>query len=108
MREFHLFGRHLLRLLHFVRGVLLVLMLGLLACVALLVLVEGLPVGEALYFTLITGLTVGYGDIVPTTAFGRLISVVIAMIGVVCVGIIVAIATRALAQAVEDLHGTLR
>jgi hypothetical protein len=104
MREFLLFARHLLRLLHFVRGVLLVLMLGLLACVALLVLVEGLPVGEALYFTLITGLTVGYGDIVPTTAFGRLLSVVIALIGVVYVGILVAIGTRALAHAVEEQY----
>lgn len=108
MREFLLFARHLLRLLHFVRGVLLALLIGLLLCGVLFALAEDQTIGNALYFTLITAMTVGYGDIVPTTAPGRIISVVIAMIGVVGVGIVVAIATRALAQAVEDLHGKLR
>jgi voltage-gated potassium channel len=108
MGEFLLFTRHLLRLLHFVRGVLLTMLLGLLVCVVLLVLVEDESIGAALYFTLITGLTVGYGDIVPTTGFGRLISVVIALIGVLFVGILVAIGTRALAHAVEEHRGQRR
>jgi len=47
---------------------------------------------------------VGYGDIVPTTALGRIISVVIAMLGIVYVGIIVAIATRALTLAVHQQY----
>ena len=108
MGEFLLFARHLLRLLHFVRGVLLTMTLALLLCVALLVLVEDLSLGTALYFTLITGLTVGYGDIVPATEFGRLVSVVIALIGVLYAGIVVAIGTRALAHAVEEHRGQRR
>jgi hypothetical protein len=34
-------------------------------------LVEGWPVGDALYFTFITGLTIGYGDLVPRQALAR-------------------------------------
>jgi voltage-gated potassium channel len=105
MHDFLRFARHFVEILHFVRGVLLVLLAALGGCAALLVVVEDQTIGSALYFTLITAMTVGYGDIVPTTAFGRIISVVIAMIGVVYVGLVVAIATRAVAQAVEEKQG---
>src|SRR5436190_276181 len=33
--------------------------------------VEGWPVGDSLYFTFITGLTIGYGDLVPRQARSR-------------------------------------
>ena len=33
--------------------------------------VEGWPVGDAIYFTFVTGLTIGYGDIVPRQALAR-------------------------------------
>jgi len=104
MKEFALFVRHFFRLVHFTRGVLLVLMAALLVCTAGMMLTEGWIFSRALYFTMITGMTVGYGDIVPTTGLGRFISVVIAMIGIVYVGIIVAIATRALTLAVHQQY----
>jgi voltage-gated potassium channel len=59
---------------------------------------EDVPVGEAIYFAFITGLSIGYGDITPETAWGRVISVAIGLIGMLFVGITVAIATRALAD----------
>jgi hypothetical protein len=108
MKEFLRFARHFFRLLHFTRGVLLVLLAGLLACTGGMVLTEGWTLADALYFTMITGMTVGYGDIVPTTGFGRFISVVIAMIGILYVGIVVAIATRALTQAAQEQYGSRR
>jgi Ion channel len=35
----------------------------------------GWPVGDAVYFTFITGLTIGYGDIVPRQAVARALAV---------------------------------
>ncbi len=58
---------------------------------------EDISISDALYFVFITGLTIGYGDIVPHTPWGRVISIVVGMIGVVFAGLIVAVATRALA-----------
>jgi voltage-gated potassium channel len=46
------------------------------------VLIEGLPVIDALYFTVVTLTTVGYGDIVPVTVGGRLFTIAIILSGV--------------------------
>jgi hypothetical protein len=43
--------------------------------------VEGWSVGDAVYFTFVTGLTIGYGDIVPRQALGRALAVGIGMFG---------------------------
>ena len=37
--------------------------------------VEGWSVGDAVYFTFVTGLTIGYGDIVPRQALARVLVV---------------------------------
>jgi voltage-gated potassium channel len=63
---------------------------------------EDIQLGDAIYFAFITGLSIGYGDITPETGAGRLISVVIGLVGMLFVGITVAIATRALADVVKD------
>jgi voltage-gated potassium channel len=59
---------------------------------------EGIKLGDAIYFAFITALSVGYGDIHPETGSGKLVSVGIGLIGMLFVGITVAIATRSLAQ----------
>jgi hypothetical protein len=59
---------------------------------------EDIKLGEAIYFAFITGLSIGYGDITPETAFGRLISVLIGLVGMLFVGLTVVIAARALAD----------
>jgi voltage-gated potassium channel len=102
MHDFARFLHHLLHSLHLVRGVLLVLLLGLLACVIAILFAEGQSFGQALYFVLITGLTVGYGDIVPATAWGKLASIVAGVIGVIYVGITVAVVNIALGRAMEE------
>jgi Ion channel len=63
--------------------------------------VEEWSLGESIYFTFITGLTIGYGDLVPKHFVSRLGAVVIGMVGIVLMGLIAAIAVRAL-----DFPGT--
>jgi hypothetical protein len=58
-------------------------------------MIEGLGWWEGLYFGWITGLTIGYGDIVPTKPLARLLCVIIGLIGIVNTGIIVSIAVTA-------------
>jgi len=67
---------------------------------------ESLPFGDALYFTFITGLTVGYGDIAPKIPLARLIAVLLGLIGIIFTGIIVAAALRAIEKSLKDLNMT--
>src|SRR5205809_141014 len=46
------------------------------------VLIEGLSVVDALYLTVATLTTVGYGDVVPHTTAGRLFTIVLILSGV--------------------------
>ena len=66
--------------------------------------VEAISLGDGIYFACITGLTVGYGDIAPQTVLGRVVSVLIALVGVIFVGLTVAVATRALADTSKEAH----
>ena len=58
-------------------------------------LIEGWGVGPGVYFAFITGLTVGYGDLVPTSALTRTLSVVIGFCGIALTGLVAALAVRA-------------
>jgi hypothetical protein len=57
--------------------------------------VEELPFGDALYFSFITGLTIGYGDVIVKTFFGRFIAITIGLCGIIVTGLVVAAAVRA-------------
>jgi voltage-gated potassium channel len=63
--------------------------------------VEDIKLGDAIYFAFITGLSIGYGDISPETAVGKVVSIAIGLVGMLFVGLTVAIATRALAKTAE-------
>jgi hypothetical protein len=58
--------------------------------------------------TLLTALTIGYGDITPKTTIGHILSVLIGLIGMIFVGLIVAIASRALTETVKERHAAER
>jgi hypothetical protein len=64
--------------------------------------VEGWSVGDDIYFAFVTGLTIGYGDIVPRQAFGRALAVGIGMLGLFLTGLIAGIAIYALRTALID------
>ena len=64
--------------------------------------VEGWSVGDAVYFTFVTGLTIGYGDIVPRQAFARVLAIGIGICGLFLTGLIAGIAVYALRAALTD------
>ena len=79
--------------------------------IALIITVLGLLIGYlegdvstgmAVYFAWVTGTTVGYGDLVPTLAITRFLAIVIAILGIVFTGIVVAMAIEAAKIAVES------
>ena len=96
------FIRHFVRHSLFVREILAGLLMMLVVCACLVSYIENLPLGQSFYFTFITGLSIGYGEIVPKTGLGQLISVVIGIIGMVFTGITVAVATRSLADTAKE------
>ena len=65
---------------------------------------ERWSLSESQYFGYITALTVGYGDMRPTTGFGRVLAVVIALFGLITTGIIVAIAVETAKLTFEQLE----
>ena len=65
-------------------------------------IVEGISIGNSMYLSFITAFTIGYGDITPVTIIGRVLSVIIGIIGIIFTGLVIAIATRALASTIEE------
>jgi voltage-gated potassium channel len=73
------------------------LVLGLLAG-----FVEGWSLGDTVYFTFITGLTIGYGDLVPRQTLTRALAIGIGFSGLFVTGLIAAIAVQAMRSALTD------
>ncbi len=84
----------------------LVLLLALMVGLAILIgRGEGWSLSDSIYFGFITGTTVGYGDLRPQRGAGKAMAVVIAYIGLIQIGIIVALAVHAAAKAYEARDG---
>ena len=64
--------------------------------------VEGWSVGDAVYFTFVTGLTIGYGDIVPRQALARALAIWIGLSGLFLTGLIAGIAVYAMRTALAN------
>jgi voltage-gated potassium channel len=62
---------------------------------------EKMDFGDALYFTFVTGLTIGYGDISPVTLIGRIIAILTGFQGILITGLITAVAVFALRKTME-------
>ena len=93
------FRHNLLIGLHLVWPVLstvLALILGLGIAVGLR---EGWSILDSIYFSFVTGLTIGYGDLAPKTTFGRMLAILIGMCGIILTGLIAAVAVRAMTAA---------
>ena len=57
-------------------------------------------------FTFVTGLTIGYGDLVPLHVAARIAALLIGFIGILLTGLIAAVGVRALQEATNhtDAH----
>jgi hypothetical protein len=64
--------------------------------------VEGWSVGDAVYFTFVTGLTIGYGDIVPQQPLARVLAIGIGICGLFLTGLTAGIAVYAMRTALTD------
>jgi voltage-gated potassium channel len=104
MRDLRSFFYHFFLGTHLVRYILAGLTAMLVTVTLVIWWAEQASFGVALYLTLITGLTVGYGDISPTTLAGRVASIVAAMLGLVISGIYVALATNAVQRCLAENH----
>jgi voltage-gated potassium channel len=62
---------------------------------------DRVPLEDALYLAFITALTVGFGDVSPKSRGARVVCVFLAFVGLILVGILVAIAVHALGIALE-------
>jgi voltage-gated potassium channel len=89
------YRRNFIRCLRHVGGVLIVLFGVIVLGAIVIARSEGIEIGPALYFALITGLTVGYGDIAPVTPVGQIVSILIGIVGVLVSGLVIGVSTRA-------------
>jgi voltage-gated potassium channel len=61
--------------------------------------------GEALWWSVQTVTTVGYGDVVPVTSYGRIIAGVVMLVGIAASAVLTAFVTSALFEAALRRHG---
>jgi hypothetical protein len=77
-------------------------LLGLIIALGLVVgLLEGWSIQESIYFAFISGLTIGYGDLAPTSLFTRALAILIGVCGVLMTALLAAIAVKALTAATD-------
>ena len=96
------FSRHFFRAIQFVKVAILTLVALMVAGAGAVTLVEKMPFGETLYFAFVTGLAIGYGDIVVKTPFGRLVALLIGFVGILFTGLMVAVLVFAVRESLEE------
>ena len=104
MQIFLRFSYHFFIIIGHFHAVLLSLVALIVGIAAVITHIEKMPFGEALYFSFITGFTIGYGDIVVKTPIGRILAVLLGLIGIIFTGIMVAAAVRAVEKSMSDMN----
>jgi hypothetical protein len=96
------FTYHFFRAVWRLRTIILALIALVVAGAVTVTLVEKMPFGDTLYFAFVTGLTIGYGDIVAKTSFGRLVAILIGFIGILFTGLMVAVLVYAVRESMAE------
>ncbi len=73
-----------------------------LALGAIVAVLERWSASEAVYFTFVTALTIGYGDLAPKRLASRLIALGIGFTGILLTALVAAVGVRALQDATKD------
>jgi voltage-gated potassium channel len=108
MQMFLRFSYHFLIIIGHFHAVVLSLITLIVGIAAGITYIEKMPFGETLYFSFITGLTIGYGDIVVKTPFGRILAVLLGLIGIIFSGMMVAAAIRAVTESMDDIRKPIK
>jgi voltage-gated potassium channel len=66
---------------------------------------DKLPLGDAIYFAFITAFTVGFGDVTPKSHAARVVTIVLSFMGLLLVGVVVAVAVHSLDLALQASRG---
>jgi hypothetical protein len=103
MKMFIRFSYHFFIIIGRLQAVFLALFASIMVIAVVIRHLEKMPFGESLYFSFITGLTIGYGDIVVKTPYARLLAVLLGLIGIIFTGLMVAAALRAVEKGLKDL-----
>jgi hypothetical protein len=67
---------------------------------------EKLSILDSMYYAFITATTVGYGDFHPRKKLSKILAIVIALVGIIFTGIVVAVALHAGIHAFKETHDT--
>ena len=90
------FARGLLTGAKVVWPVLSGLLIAIMALGVVIGMIEGWSIQESIYFAFVSGLTIGYGDLVPKSLLTRMLAVAIGICGILLTALVAAIAVRAL------------
>jgi voltage-gated potassium channel len=90
------------RVIWHIKAIIMALIALVVAGAAVITIVEKMPFTDTLYFAFVTGLTIGYGDIVVETPLGRLIALLIGLIGILFTGLMVAALVYAVRESLEE------
>ena len=105
LQEFRRFSREFGRVVSDVRSVLFSLILLIVLGGVVLFVVEELTFWEGQYLAFVTSLTIGYGDLSPSAPVGRVVCIVLGVVGMVWMGLVVGLASVALRRTVDAEQG---
>lgn len=98
------FTYHFFQIVWRIKTVILALIALIVAGAGAITLFEKMSFADTLYFAFVTGLTIGYGDIVMKTPGGRLIALMIGLVGILFTGLLVAILVYAVRESMAELQ----
>ncbi len=65
-------------------------------------LLEGWSMSESIYFAFVTGLTVGFGDLVPKLLLTRVLAILVGFCGILLTSLVAAVAVKALGATFQE------